>query len=68
MASRLFHIYDVRKTGAPAQERENNLKYMTRSLACMPNGENLFVLSFFPFSSPVLIRKTIGYATASVEG
>jgi len=39
MASRLFHIYDIRKMGTPAQERESSLKYMTRSLACMPNGE-----------------------------
>ena len=47
MASRLFHIYDIRKMGTPAQERESSLKYMTRSLACMPNGEGLYS-SFFP--------------------
>ncbi|KAM6503085.1 WD40-repeat-containing domain protein [Amanita muscaria] len=39
MASRLFHIYDIRNMEKPAQERESSLKYMTRSLACMPSGE-----------------------------
>ncbi|KAF9533134.1 WD40-repeat-containing domain protein [Crepidotus variabilis] len=39
MASRLFHIYDIRKMDVPAQERESSLKYMTRSLACMPDGQ-----------------------------
>ncbi|KAF8958904.1 WD40-repeat-containing domain protein [Flammula alnicola] len=39
MASRLFHIYDVRKMDAPAQQRESSLKYMTRSLACMSDGQ-----------------------------
>ncbi|KAG8217019.1 WD40 repeat-like protein [Butyriboletus roseoflavus] len=35
MASRLFHIYDIRKMSEPAQTRESSLKFMTRSLACM---------------------------------
>lgn len=39
MASRLFHIYDIRKMDKAAQERESSLKYMTRSLACMPDGQ-----------------------------
>jgi WD40 repeat protein len=40
LASRLFHIYDLRNLSAgPRQERESSLKFMTRSLACMPNGE-----------------------------
>ncbi|KAJ2912363.1 hypothetical protein MD484_g8053, partial [Candolleomyces efflorescens] len=39
MASRLFHIYDIRKMDTPAQQRESSLKYMTRSLACMPDGQ-----------------------------
>ena len=39
MASRLFHIYDIRKMDVPAQQRESSLKYMTRSLACMKSGE-----------------------------
>ena len=54
MASRLFHIYDIRKMGTAAQERESSLKYMTRSLACMPNGEGLYlsIFPFFPTSPP----------------
>ena len=39
MASRLFHIYDVRNMVKPMQERESSLKYMTRSLACMLDGQ-----------------------------
>ncbi|KAJ3859269.1 WD40 repeat-like protein [Lentinula novae-zelandiae] len=39
MASRLFHIYDIRNMQEPSQRRESSLKYMTRSLACMVNGE-----------------------------
>ncbi|EIN08222.1 WD40 repeat-like protein [Punctularia strigosozonata HHB-11173 SS5] len=39
MASRLFHIFDIRKMDRPTQERESSLKYMTRSLACMVDGQ-----------------------------
>ncbi|KIJ59972.1 hypothetical protein HYDPIDRAFT_32701 [Hydnomerulius pinastri MD-312] len=39
MASRLFHIYDIRKMNEPAQTRESSLKFMTRSLACMVDGQ-----------------------------
>ncbi|EPQ50874.1 WD40 repeat-like protein [Gloeophyllum trabeum ATCC 11539] len=39
MASRLFHIYDVRKMSEPTQTRESSLKYMTRALACMIDGQ-----------------------------
>ncbi|EKM75034.1 hypothetical protein AGABI1DRAFT_116607 [Agaricus bisporus var. burnettii JB137-S8] len=39
MASRLFHIYDLRNMSSPTQQRESSLKYMTRSLACMPDGQ-----------------------------
>ncbi|KAI0045634.1 WD40 repeat-like protein [Auriscalpium vulgare] len=39
MASRLFHIYDVRSMGRPEQTRESSLKFMTRALACMVDGQ-----------------------------
>ncbi|KAF8191433.1 WD40-repeat-containing domain protein [Mycena galopus ATCC 62051] len=39
MASRLFNIYDIRNMATPAQQRESSLKYMTRSLACMSDGQ-----------------------------
>ncbi|KIJ93972.1 hypothetical protein K443DRAFT_111240, partial [Laccaria amethystina LaAM-08-1] len=42
MASRPFHIYDIRKRGILAQQRESSLNYMTRSLACMPGSQGLF--------------------------
>lgn len=38
LASRLFAIYDLRKMDQPMQQRESSLKFMTRSLACMPDG------------------------------
>ena len=44
MASRLFHIYDIRKMDQPAQIRESMLKFMTRALACMPDGQGKLVL------------------------
>jgi len=39
MASRLFSIYDIRKMDAPTQTRESSLKFMTRALACMVDGQ-----------------------------
>jgi cell cycle arrest protein BUB3 len=39
LASRLFHIYDIRNMKEPVSERESSLKYMTRALACMANGK-----------------------------
>lgn len=39
MASRLFHIYDIRKMDSPAQTRESSLKFMTRALGCMVDGQ-----------------------------
>ncbi|KAF7305184.1 WD-REPEATS-REGION domain-containing protein [Mycena kentingensis (nom. inval.)] len=45
MASRLFHIYDIRKMSEPAQQRESSLKYMTRSLACMADGQGFAAAS-----------------------
>lgn len=64
MASRLFHIYDIRKMDSP-QSRESSLKFMTRALACMADGQGTINLSF-----RVNARSSwaTGYATASVEG
>lgn len=39
MASRLFHIYDIRRMDRPEQTRDSSLKYMTRALACMTDGQ-----------------------------
>jgi cell cycle arrest protein BUB3 len=73
MASRLFNIYDIRNMATPAQQRESSLKYMTRSLACMSDGQGAPPLPAHPFS-PLLSNNKLnddrcaGYATASVEG
>lgn len=64
MASRLFHIYDIRKMDTVAQERESSLKYMTRSLACVPDGQGQLVLQ----KRRNFLTPLSGYATASVEG
>lgn len=68
MASRLFHIYDVRNMSEPAQTRESSLKFMTRSLACMADGQGaspVCVLSVFLVST---LHARQGYAIGSVEG
>ncbi|KAH9979138.1 WD40 repeat-like protein [Russula compacta] len=39
LASRLFHIFDVRKMDTPEQTRESSLKFLTRALACMSDGQ-----------------------------
>ncbi|KAI0078612.1 WD40 repeat-like protein [Panus rudis PR-1116 ss-1] len=66
MASRLFNIYDIRKMeGGPAQQRESSLKFMTRSVACMPDGqgyacgsvEGRIAVEFFDTSAEAQERK-----------
>jgi cell cycle arrest protein BUB3 len=42
LASRLFYIFDVRKMDAPEQTRESSLKFLTRALACMSDGQGIF--------------------------
>ncbi|KAI0779210.1 WD40 repeat-like protein [Irpex lacteus] len=44
MASRLFNIYDIRKMDSP-QSRESSLKFMTRALACMVDGQGFATAS-----------------------
>ncbi|KAH9059185.1 WD40 repeat-like protein [Lactarius vividus] len=39
LASRLFHIFDLRKMDTPEQTRESSLKFLTRALACMADGQ-----------------------------
>ncbi|KAG2365925.1 WD40-repeat-containing domain protein [Suillus spraguei] len=51
IASRLFHIYDVRMS-EPAQTRKSSLKFMTRSLACMADGQGKSILI------PLVFRQT----------
>ncbi|EJD08042.1 WD40 repeat-like protein [Fomitiporia mediterranea MF3/22] len=43
MASRLFHIYDIRRMDEPVQTRESSLKFLTRGLACMADGQGYSV-------------------------
>ena len=66
MGSRLFHIYDIRKMDMPAQERESSLKFLTRALACMVDGQGMCSVVLFQRHSTYSWRA--GYATASVEG
>jgi cell cycle arrest protein BUB3 len=53
LASRLFHIFDVRKMDTPEQTRESSLKFLTRALACMSDGQGnaLPLLSLFLHST-----------------
>jgi cell cycle arrest protein BUB3 len=69
MASRLFHIYDIRKMDVPEQQRESSLKFMTRSLACMADGQGKSLVdSRGGAFSYILTSIHLGYATASTEG
>ncbi|TGZ76641.1 WD40 repeat-like protein [Ascodesmis nigricans] len=62
LSNRLFHLYDLRhfvpgnpSSLAPTQTRESSLKFMTRTIACMPP---------YPNRDPSLD----GYACSSIEG
>jgi cell cycle arrest protein BUB3 len=68
MASRLFHIYDIRKMDTYVQERESSLKYMTRSLACMLDGQGEFFFSYRVYPKMRTLFTYAGYASASIEG
>jgi cell cycle arrest protein BUB3 len=39
MSERQVHVYDSRNLSVPFQVRESGLRYQTRDLKCMPNGE-----------------------------
>ncbi|KAK9479438.1 WD40-repeat-containing domain protein [Lipomyces japonicus] len=39
MAKRGVYIYDIRRMSEPYQRRESSLKYMTRSIKCIPTGD-----------------------------
>ncbi|KAI8055419.1 WD40 repeat-like protein [Syncephalis plumigaleata] len=39
MAGRHVNVYDVRSMDEPMQRRESSLKFQTRAIACMPDGE-----------------------------
>ncbi|KAF8907800.1 WD40-repeat-containing domain protein [Mucidula mucida] len=45
MASRLVRIYDTRKMDTVLHERDSSLKYLTRSLACMTDGQGYAMAS-----------------------
>ncbi|KAL7273194.1 mitotic spindle checkpoint protein Bub3 [Rhizina undulata] len=39
MAARSVYLYDLRSMPEPWQRRESSLKFMTRTVRCMPNGQ-----------------------------
>eukprot|EP00842_Homolaphlyctis_polyrhiza_P004001 jgi/Hompol1/4601/HPOL_003740-RA len=39
LAGRQIHVYDLRSMAEPLQRRESSLKFMTRKVACIPNGQ-----------------------------
>lgn len=44
MAERNVNIYDVRCMSEPMQVRVSSLKFQTRAVACMPDGEGSYYL------------------------
>ncbi|KAJ3122359.1 hypothetical protein HK098_002912, partial [Nowakowskiella sp. JEL0407] len=65
MASRHIFIYDIRNMKETIQRRESSLKYMTRTIKCMPNGEGYacssiegrVAVEFFDSSESVQAKK-----------
>ncbi|ORY89971.1 WD40-repeat-containing domain protein [Syncephalastrum racemosum] len=65
MAQRHVHVYDIRNMEEPWQVRETTLKYMLKSIRCMPNGEGYacssiegrVALEFFDMSPESQARK-----------
>ncbi|KAF7726680.1 hypothetical protein EC973_008554 [Apophysomyces ossiformis] len=65
MANRQIHVYDIRNMKEPWQERETTLRYMMRSIKCMPNGEGYaccsvegrVALEFFDMSPEAQAKK-----------
>ncbi|KAG8933808.1 hypothetical protein FRC02_011130 [Tulasnella sp. 418] len=45
MAGRLVNIYDLRNMVEPTQRRESSLRFMTKTVACMANGEGFAMTS-----------------------
>ncbi|KAJ1550345.1 mitotic spindle checkpoint protein Bub3 [Nowakowskiella sp. JEL0078] len=65
MAERHVFIYDIRNMNEPLQRRESSLKYMTRTVRCMPNGDGYAISSvegrvaveYFDSSSVIQAKK-----------
>ena len=63
LASRLFHIFDVRNMDSPEQTRESSLKFLTRALACMSDGQgtpaNFAIHSLFSSLTSIALTVTV---------
>ena len=68
MADRHINIFDVRKFSEPIQKRESSLRYQTRTVACMSDGQGRWFGSFLFRILVSLTPSLTGYATSSVEG
>jgi cell cycle arrest protein BUB3 len=60
MADRHINIYDVRRMTEPVQKRESSLRYQTRTVACMADGQGYA-------TSSVEGRIAVEYFDASAE-
>ena len=45
LSNRCFQVYDMRNMQSPIEERMSPLKYMTRRIACMSNGQGFAISS-----------------------
>lgn len=55
LAGRTVEVYDVRKMGEAKQKRESSLKFMTKSLAAMPDGQGALTCSVLSMSDSDVI-------------
>lgn len=67
MAGRSLYIYDIRNMKETLQQRESSLKYMTRVVRCMPNGEGT-VYCHWTEIEPDIHALLPGFASGSIEG
>lgn len=76
MSSRSVYLYDLRNMSSPWQRRESSLKFMTRTVRCMPNAqgyasssiEGRVAVEFFDPSDESQKRKYAFKCHRSTEG
>ncbi|KAK7207562.1 WD40-repeat-containing domain protein [Myxozyma melibiosi] len=76
MAGRAVYVYDIRNMDEPFQRRESSLKYMTRTVKCIPSGEGYasssiegrIAVDFFDSSSSVQAKKYAFKCHRAAEG
>jgi cell cycle arrest protein BUB3 len=67
MNNRHVYIYDIRDMSEVMQKRESSLKYQTRKVKCMPNGQGTRLVCIMQRVA-ILLYISKGYVCGSIEG